>query len=391
MLVSTNGHEYASATRTFTRLASVHFSFTGSERDMSHWAGLRENVDVVLKDDKRRKVVSGACMIVLGIDAGATKTHVVLATMEGEVLSAVTAGSANWEFVGLNGTRDVLVEAITRAAASAKIKTEDIAAGGLGLAGLDWPSDEARLQLVVDSLGTGGPSVLVNDAFLPLRAGTAHGVGVAAIAGTGATVVGRNWSGKRERSFGAGYPFTDWGGAGDLAQAAVHAVASAYMDLGPQTTLAGRMLHSTGCGTVAEMMESIMRWKVVVGGEFAPHVMEAAGEGDESARAIVRRAGESIGRNVLTVARRLDMPGRAFDLVTAGGVFSSRSELLNASLLDTVRTEAVEVNLVHWAWPPVVGALILAMDSLKPERLPDPEVLGTRVGKALRVSEKPPG
>ncbi len=327
-------------------------------------------------------------MIVLGIDAGATKAHVALTTSEGRVLSAVTAGSANWEFVGLDGTRDVLTEAIARAGAAAKIQPGEIAAAGLGLAGLDWPSDVERLQPVVDALGVGGPSVMVNDAFLPLRAGTAHGVGLACIAGTGATVAGRNRSGQTERSFGASYPFTDWGGAGDLAQAAINAVAAAHMDLGPQTTLAVRMLEATGCGGVAEMMEQIMRWKVVVGGEFAPQVMEAAGEGDEAAQAIVRRAGRTIGSNVLTVARRLDMLGRAFDLVTAGGVFSSRSELLNAHLMDTVRAEAAEVNLVHWTWPPVVGALLLALDQLNPERLPDPQTLGRNVVEALRASDQ---
>jgi len=91
---------------------------------------------------------------------------------------------------------------------------------------------------------------------------------------------------------------------------------------------------------------------------------------------------------VLTVARRLDMLGRAFDLVTAGGVFSSRSELLNAHLMDTVRAEAAEVNLVHWTWPPVVGALLLALDQLNPERLPDPQTLGRNVVEALRASDQ---
>jgi N-acetylglucosamine kinase-like BadF-type ATPase len=123
--------------------------------------------------------------------------------------------------------------------ADAGLQVADIAAGGYGLAGLDWPSDEDRLRPVIAALGLSGPYEMVNDAFLPLRAGTADGVGLAAIAGSGATVAGRNRAGQTARSYGAGYPFTDWGGAGDIAREAVHVVAAAYKGLGPETTLDG--------------------------------------------------------------------------------------------------------------------------------------------------------
>ena len=327
-------------------------------------------------------------MIVLGIDAGASKTHAVLTDESGAVLGTGRAGGANWEFVELEGAREALASAINQAVTGAGIKAGDIAAGGFGLAGLDWPSDEERLQPVIDSLGVDGPCVMVNDAFLPLRAGTADGVGLAAIAGSGATVVGRNQAGTAYRSFGSGYPFTDWGGAGDLASAAVHAVAGAYKEMGPETALTARMLESTGCGNVEEMLEKIMRWQVVVGGEFAPHVVRAAGDGDPAAAAIVMHAGQAIAENVTAVARRLDMLDTAFDLVTAGGVFSSRSALLNESLLETVRARASKVRLVHWSAPPVVGAVLLAFDLMKPDPLPDTALLAENVRQSLEASPK---
>lgn len=325
-------------------------------------------------------------MIVLGIDAGASKTHAVLANEKGTVLGTGRAGSANWEFVELEGAREALQSAINQAVTGAGIKTDDISAAGFGLAGLDWPSDEERLQPVIDSLGVGGPCVMVNDAFLPLRAGTADGVGLAAIAGTGATVVGRNQAGTAHRSFGAGYPFTDWGGAGDLVSAAVHAVALAYKKMGPETVLTARMLESTGCGNAEEMLEKIMRWQVVIGGEFAPQVVRTAGEGDPAAAAIVKRAGEAIGENVLAVATRLDMLDTAFDLVTAGGVFSSQSPLLDESLLQTVRSGAPKVRRIHWSAPPVVGAMLLAFDLMKPDRLPETGFLAENVTQSLESS-----
>lgn len=322
-------------------------------------------------------------VVVLGIDGGASKTHAVLADTEGQVRGVGQSGNSNWEGVGLDGAQAALEEAVREALANAGLQVADIAASGYGLAGLDWPSDEDRLRPVIAALGVDGPYQMVNDAFLPLRAGTADGVGLAAIAGSGATVAGRNRAGQTVRSFGAGYPFTDWGGAGDIAREAVHVIAAAYKGLGPETALAERMLAATGCADVAELMERIMRWQVRIGGSFAPQVFEAAHQGDAVAQRIVRRAGATIGQNAVAVARRLGMLDTAFDLVAAGGVFSSRSDLLQDSLLETLRTYAPRANLVHWQAPPVVGALLLALDLLDLPQLPDAEALAAQVVEAL--------
>jgi N-acetylglucosamine kinase-like BadF-type ATPase len=322
-------------------------------------------------------------MIVLGVDGGASKTHAVLADGEGRVRGVGRAGCSNWEVVGLEGAQAALLSAVQQALAAAGVRPNEIAASAYGLAGLDWPSDERRLKPLVAALGLPGPRIVVNDAFLPLRAGTANGVGLAAIAGSGTTVVGRNRAGQTARSFGAGYPFTDWGGAGDIAREAVHRVAGAYKGLAPQTVLTARMLAATGCADVAELMEGLMRWQIEIGGEFAPQVFQAALEGDEPAQSIVRRAGEAIGRNVIAVACRLGMLDTAFDLVAAGGVFSSQSELLNDSLLTTTHRQAPQANLVHWSAPPVVGALLLAVDLMDLALLPDPDALASQAVKAL--------
>jgi len=322
-------------------------------------------------------------MIVLGIDGGASKTHAVLADEQGRVRGVGHAGCSNWEVVDLEGAQAAFEQAVGEALADAGIGQREIRASGYGLAGLDWPSDEERLATVIAALGLSGPYEMVNDAFLPLRAGTADGVGLAAIAGSGATVAGRNRAGQTARSFGAGYPFTDWGGAWDIAREAVHVVAAAYKELGPETALTERMLATTGCTTVAELMEKLMRWQIEVGGEFAPQVFQAAQEGDAVARSIVRRVGETIGANAVAVARRLGMLDTSFSLVTAGGVFSSRSDLLHNSLLDRVRMQAPMVDLVHWEAPPVVGALLLALDLTDLAALPDTHALAAEVERAL--------
>ncbi len=330
-------------------------------------------------------------MVVLGVDIGASKTHAVLTDKGGGVLGVGRAGCGNWEGVGLDGAQEAFQAALEGALLDAGLARSDVTASAYGIAGLDWPSDRERLEPVIAALDVGGAWVMVNDAFLPLRAGTVDGVGLAAIAGSGAKVVGRNRAGRTASSFGAAYPFTDWGGGWDIAAAALHAVALAYRDMGPPTALTERMLAATGCNEVVDLLQNVMRGQVGVGGEFAPHVFECAHAGDAVAQSIVHRAGETIGANVLSVAGELGMLDTFFDLVTAGGVFSSRSPLLYDSLADklcpagSVYKRATRVNIVHWQSPPVVGALLLALDLLELSSMPETDRLAARVSEALAV------
>jgi N-acetylglucosamine kinase-like BadF-type ATPase len=321
--------------------------------------------------------------VVLGMDVGASHTRAVLVDESGRILGVGRAGSGNWEGVGLDGARQAYEEALGEALADAGLEREAIAASAYGLAGLDWPSDVGRLEPVIASLGLPGPREMVNDVFLLLRAGTVDGVGVAAIAGSGAKVVGRNRAGQTAATFGAGYPFTDWGGAWDVARAAVHAVTLAYRNMGPPTALTERMRAVAGVEKTIDLLERIMRHQVEIGGRFAPQVFECAAGGDAVAQGIVRRVGEQVGANVLSVARELEMLGAPFDLVTAGGVFSSRSPLLYQSLGETLAQEAVQVNLAPLNAPPVVGAILLALDLLHLDALPETALLADRVTQAL--------
>ena len=307
----------------------------------------------------------------------------MLVDERGQVLGVGYAGCSNWEVVDLDGAQAAFEQAVREAVANAGIERADIAAAGYGLAGLDWPSDEDRLGPVIDTLYLSGPRQMVNDAFLPLRAGTVDGVGLGAIAGTGTCVVGRNRAGELARSFGAGYPFTDWGGAGDIVGGAVHAIAAAYKGIGPETTLAGRMVAEAGCADVDELMEKLMRWQIQIDSQFAPQVFEAANEGDVPAQAIIRRAGTTIGANAVAVARRLGLLDAPFPLVTAGGVFSSQNKLLNDSLLEAMHVQGARVELTYWEAPPVVGAVLLGLDLLDLDVLPDTDTLAARVHQSL--------
>ena len=303
----------------------------------------------------------------VGVDAGGTKTHALVADETGEVLGIGRAGTGNWEGVGLDGALAALRQAVGEALTAARTSPQEVTAAGYGLAGLDWPSDEARLRPLVEELGLSGPSVLVNDTFVALRAGAREPWGVVIVAGTGTTVAGRNRRGEMARTLGLGYPFDDWGSAPDLAQAALHAVARAYTGRGPATALSDRLIRLVGAADVADLLEGVSRWRYnlfPLVADVVQALMEEADSGDGAAREIVLRAGRELGGGAVVVIRRLGMEDEEFDLVLAGGLFRSASPLLLDTLRGTVQAVAPGARPVRLDVPPVVGGVLLAMDAV---------------------------
>jgi N-acetylglucosamine kinase-like BadF-type ATPase len=306
-------------------------------------------------------------MLFLGIDAGGTKTHALLADETGRVRGVGRSGPGNWESVGLDGAFRALGAAIDEALLQAGAALEEVTASGLGLAGLDWPSDEARLRPVIERLGLTGPQVLVNDSFAALRAGAEDPWGVVVVAGTGCVVAGRNQAGETARTFGLAYPFDDWGSAPDLAQAAVNGVARATSGRGPATVLTEALVELTAARNTLDCLERISRGSIDLAGAVPAIVgalFEAAHVGDVVAVGIVRRAGRALGGGAVAVIRRLKMEGESFSIILSGGLFRQRDPLLVAELSATVRPVAPRATPVFLEVPPVVGSALLAMDAV---------------------------
>jgi N-acetylglucosamine kinase-like BadF-type ATPase len=305
-------------------------------------------------------------MLFIGIDVGGTKTEALVVDGEGLVVGQGRAGPGNWESVGLEGAYTAMDQALGQALAQARAEPGDVAGAGFGLAGLDWPSDEARLRPLVERLGLGGPQVLVNDSFIALRAGTREPWGVGIVAGTGTTVGGWSRKGEMARTLGLGYPFDDWGSAPDIAYAAIHAIAQAYTGRGSETDLTERVIAISGADGPAELLERLSRGQYELEGivpQLVQAVFAAAREADGAALAIVERAARELGGGAAAVIRRLGMEAEVFDVVLAGGLFLSRDALLLERLEAEIRPVAPRARLVPLEARPVVGGVLLGMEA----------------------------
>jgi N-acetylglucosamine kinase-like BadF-type ATPase len=300
--------------------------------------------------------------VVLGVEAGGSHCHAVVAGMDGSVLGAgANTSSGNWEDVGIGAAGGALRACVREALDMANVSPRETRGSVFALAGIDFAIDEGRLGGVPAGLELGGRTRVMNDAFAALRAGTSRGYGVVVAAGTGSIVAGRNEEGTEARSLGLGPMFGDSGSASEVSEAGVGAVAAAFLGRGPDTMLTETMCARTGARTVEEFLEGAARGRIV-SSTFAPLVVAAADAGDEPARAILARAGESLGDTAAFVIRRLGMERSAFDLVLAGGLLRAGNRILSAALEGRITQCAPRARLVLLDAPPVVGSALLALE-----------------------------
>jgi len=301
--------------------------------------------------------------VVLGVDGGGTATHVAVADEQGMLLGAATGGVSNWEDVGFEAAGAALRAAILEATQRAGVSVGDVDATTIGLAGVDWPSDEQRWSALPAALELGGRWEIVNDAFVALRAGANHPWGVAVIAGGGSVVAGRAPNGREARTLGLGPAYGDFGGMADIADEAVRAIGEAYIGLRPPTTLADRFVEAFAVEDVGALLERLSRTTPRIEG-YGPLVFAAAAAGDGAARSIVERAGAALGAAAGLIARRLEIDDRAFDVVLAGSVLRGNDRVLRAALDRELRRAAPNATPVRLEVPPVVGAVLRALESV---------------------------
>ena len=299
--------------------------------------------------------------VVLGVDGGGTKTDVCVATDAGRVLAFVSGAGSNWEGVGLDAVGATLRELIAAVLADAGISIGQVDAASFCLAGIDWPSDEARLGPVIEHLGLACPWTVDNDSFAALRAGSERGVGCVSIAGTGGVAAGRNAHGEVARTMGIA--IGEGSGAWGLVAEALAAMARARNRGGAPTDLTDRLLRATNCDDVSALFEGLSRGTVHVGGALSVHVIDAARDGDAVAQTISRSCGAEHGRDVVGVATRLGLTGDV-DVVLAGGVHTSGEAHFRAGFVEEVDARFPNAHLRVLDAPPVAGAVLLALDQV---------------------------
>ena len=319
--------------------------------------------------------------LVLGVDGGNTKTIAVVADLAGNVVGVGHGGCTDVHGVDPPaGACAELSRVVEAALAAASCSSRELDAAVFSLAGVDWPEDRARLHShLVASFDFGPDPVIVNDAIGGLRSGAPDWEGIALICGTGNAVGARHRDGT---VFHLGF-WPDTIGAVVLSGFALDAVQRDHLGLGPPTSLTGRALELYGVGDAIELLHLFTRVDDSYGHaeqvRMSPVLFDEAERGDEVARQLVVTAGRALGAQGRISAHRVGLDVAGSPVVMAGGLFRHPTTLL----ADAVMTELPGAVAVRTSRPPVIGPLLVALDTLG--RPCDPDLLH----RSLRAAVDP--
>ncbi len=304
--------------------------------------------------------------LVLGVDGGGRKTYAVVVDADGGLQGAGEAGPSNWERAGTDGAGAAIASAVGAALDEAGVGADAIVASAFGLAGTDWPSDQSRIEALVEPIVPTGPRRIVNDAFIALRAGASESWGIAIIAGTGTVAVGRDPIGNLFRTIGEGRVFGDFGDEFDVSELAVRAVADQFTGRGPATMLTEMLCERLAEPTAESLLERLARHDPQLRApelqNLTPMVLAATEGGDLVARTVLERIGQALGEAAGVVARRLNLSNLPVEVVLAGGLFRTPNRYLLDELELGVRRTAPRAEIRLLTAPPVVGAALMALE-----------------------------
>ena len=304
----------------------------------------------------------------MSVDGGNTKSIALVSALDGSVVGVGRGGCSD---IYTNPDPEVplreLDSAVWSALGMAGAEAPDLRAGAFSMAGADWPEDFALLRESLGRRGLGKQIVVVNDSVGALRAASPGGPAVVVVCGTGANTAARGADGSVWHTSW----WQDPQGGRQLGAKAIRAVYRAELGLDAPTALTGGVLKHFGQDS-AEGVLSLFTTRSAFHGSGPPGeqvsglarvLLDAAANGDDTARRIVREHGEALGDYALAAVRRVGILDLPFTLGLSGGVLRHPSKLLPDSLVARVQATCPQASPLFSPFEPAVGALFLALEA----------------------------
>ncbi len=307
-------------------------------------------------------------MIAIGVDGGGSKTDVAVVGADGAALALTRGPASQTHHLGVTGALDVIEAVLDEALLQAGLSRGNGAVAevaALTLAGADFPDEEAALTAAVQARGWSTRTVVLNDTFAVLRAGTDEGWGVAIVCGSGINCVGVSPDGDHVRFPSLGAISGDWGGGYDIGLAGAWAAARSEDGRGPKTALERSVPAHFGLATPFELALAIHRGEIPQRRvtELAPLVFAEAADDPVAAEIVERLANELVAIARATIVR-LDLADRPTHVLLGGGIIQRNHALLVPLVEAGLRELGPQIAVHASSSPPIVGAALLGLDAL---------------------------
>ena len=289
-------------------------------------------------------------MIIVGIDAGGTKTKAVAYDENGNFIGEGVSGSGNYHNVGLSKAIAHIKDAIYIAT-----KGMDPDVVSMGVAGLDSRYDWENFIPLASSLAK--KVIIQHDGVVALFAETLGNPGVVVISGTGSVVEG--YDGKSfHRLGGRGWLLSDDGSAYWVSRKALRKVMKMMDGLEEKTLLYDLVTSKIG----VKDLDDLVLWaytsscQIDIVASVAEAVDKAAREGDHVAISILKQGAELLASQAVVLARKL----KVNKVYLKGGMFNSQVYLTAFKNYLSLYNIVGDVG----TRPPEMGAVILAYKEL---------------------------
>lgn len=293
----------------------------------------------------------------LGIDGGGTKTHAVIADLDGNILGSAANGGANWERIGLKAVALRLEELIKAATTDAGITNDEIVGATFALAGIDWDEDKSMFASTIQNLKLNGPTHLMNDSFAALYAGIPDGIGIVSIAGTGGKTTGFDGVSTLQT---IGMDLGEAGGAGQLLALSLDSIARMHHGITPKSEMFTLIPTTLGYNDMTDFFTAIARDRIYLDESLAPLIFDLAISGDVTATENVTKVAKQHALDVFGIYSRLKFDNKDVKIIRAGGLHTAGCQIFDESFEHEVTRLVPQATVEILAISPVFGAVLSA-------------------------------
>src|SRR3954470_19493870 len=296
--------------------------------------------------------------IVIGVDGGGSKTRVLVATAEGEVLasaegpkSAVTPGEAERSAEVI---ADLVVRAISEIAQPGAVFPRVLYCG---VAGVGRDEERRALRDALDAKELAEEVVIDSDGMIAMYDALEDRAGILLVVGTGSIAYGRSPSGTVVRCGGWGPAFGDEGSGGWIGRRALGIVAASSDGREPPTALLFPILAATQCEDIQDLIPWAATADARAFASLVPVVFTTAANGDQRANALLSLAAEELVLHVRALAKQLFTDERAAVTVGLSGGLMDRGSPLRKRLEQRLKSAVPGAQIRSEEVLPARGAL----------------------------------
>jgi N-acetylglucosamine kinase-like BadF-type ATPase len=302
---------------------------------------------------------------VLGIDGGNSKTEVVVATTDGEILARTRGAGVRSPLGDVERWRHDLLTLVAAALDEASINPDTRAASAAYfLANVDLPAEHEIARRELPAATAAEVTVVHNDTLAVLRAGARRRWGIAVVAGAGINAVGVDQDGRTEGFLALGEITGDFGGGQHLGVLGLGAAARAIDGRGPATALAAAVPAHFGLSSADQVAVAVHHGEIVFEDlhVLAPVVFAAAQDGDPVAVSILSMFADEVATMAAALIRRLGLTGSDVEVVLGGGSMRNGHPDFLRQVESGVAAVAPRATVSLLDVVPVYGALVEAFD-----------------------------